>query len=397
LEFQPTRSTFLPFSRPTIGEGEIQGVVECLRSGWLTTGPKTRQFEEEFAQYVGSRYALAVTSGTAGEHLALLALGIGAGDEVITTPMTWASTVNIIVLCGATPVFVDVDARTFNMDVESLRARITDRTRAVIPVHFAGLPCDMDAIAAVAEEHDLTVIEDAAHAVGTLYKNQPVGSISPLTVFSFHPIKNITTGEGGMVTTDDDELAQRIRLLRYHGITRESWHRSGRGEGGAGYDILRPGFKYNMMDIQAAIGLAQLRRLEEFIQRRTALAQLYLERLREVEEIQLPAAEAGYPVRHAWHLFTILVDIDRLTINRFEFMDALKEENIGTGLHFQAVHLHPFYRETFGFQRGDFPHAEYISDRILSLPLFPLMTESDVDDVVRAIKKVIHQHRRRDS
>lgn len=375
-------------------------MVECLRSGWITTGPKTRLFEQQFAAYTGSRHALAVTSGTAGEHLALLALGIGPGDEVITTPMTWASTVNLIVLAGATPVLVDVDPRTYNINPAAVEARLSERTRAIIPVHFAGLPCDMDALTALAGPRGLTVIEDAAHAVGTLYKGRPVGAKQPglpagrsLSIFSFHPIKNITTGEGGMITTDDDELADAIRLLRFHGITREAWQRYGR-DGKAAYEILRPGFKYNMMDMQAALGLAQLSRIEGFIARRTELAQRYLELLADVEEIQLPAADAGYPARHAWHLFTILVETDRLEIDRQGVMDALKAENIGTGLHFTAVHLHPFYQETLGFRRGDFPNAERISDRILSLPLFPQMVESDVDDVVKALKRVLHRHRK---
>jgi dTDP-4-amino-4,6-dideoxygalactose transaminase len=388
-----TRTTFLPFCRPTIGEDEIQGVVECLSSDWLTTGSKAQQFETEFARYVDSRNALAVMSGTAGEHLALLALGIGPGDEVITTSLTWASTVNIITICGATPVFVDVDPNTFNLDVNLIEEKITDRTRAIIPVHFAGLPCDVDRIATIAQQYLLVVLEDAAHAVGTFYKGKPVGSLSPVTVFSFHPIKNMTTGEGGMITTNDDELAKVIRLLRFHGITRETCQRQGKN-GSLAYDILRPGLKYNMTDIQAAIGLVQLRRLKGFIQRRGALANLYRERLGEIEEIRLPPKEAQYPTRHACHLFPILLDINRMTIDRLAFIEALKEENIGTGLHFLAVHLHSYYRKTFGFQRGDLPHTEYISDRVLSLPLFPRMEESDVDDVVRAIKKVIYRFRK---
>ncbi len=389
----PLRATFLPFSRPSIDEGEIAAVIEVLRSGWITTGPKTQEFETKFAEYCGAPHALAVASGTGAEHLVLLALGIGPGDEVITSPMTWPSTVNIIVAVGATPVLADVDPETGEIDPEEVRRKITPKTKAIIPVHFAGLPCDLDRLAAIAKECGAVIIEDAAHAVGTHYKGRPIGAHGHTALFSFHPIKNITTAEGGMITTHDAALDHRLRLHRFHGVTREPARRAA-GQGDAGYDIVLAGFKYNMTDIQAALGLVQLSRLEEFISRRTALAQLYLEQLADVEELRLPAAAAGYPARHAWHLFTALVDVDRLDCDRFGFMDALKQENIGTGLHFLAVHLGTHYRERFGFKRGDFPHAERISERVLSLPLFPRMTEDDVDDVVRAVKTVIHRHRR---
>ena len=387
------RLTFLPFSRPALGEEEVQAVVDCLRSGWITTGPRTRELEDRFAVHVGARHALAVASGTGGEHLALLALGIGPGDEVVTSPMTWVSTVNIVELVGARPVFVDIDEDTFNLDPRRLRDALTSRTRAILPVHFAGLPCDMDAIGAVSRERGIPVIEDAAHAAGALLGGRPVGSLSLLTVFSFHAIKNLTTGEGGMITTDDDDLAARLRLLRFHGITRDSWQRQGQGAGAA-YDVLRPGFKYNLTDIQSAIGLVQLRRLDALNDRRARLASRYLDALRDVEWIRLPAAEAGYPARHAWHLFTILVDVDRLDLDRFGFMEAMKRENVGTGLHFLAVHLQPYYRERYGHRPGDFPEAEKVSERIVSLPLFPGMTEGDVDDVARAVRKVVRSHRR---
>lgn len=387
------RREMLPFSRPDIGDEELREVEECLRSGWITTGPRTKRFEEEFAAKVGSRHALAVTSGTAGEHLALLALRIGPGDEVITTPLTWASTVNIVALCGAKPVFADIDVRTRNIDPAQVRAKIGPRTRAVIPVHFAGLPCDLDAIAEIAAAHGAVVIEDAAHAVGSEHRGRPIGSVSPLTVFSFHPIKNMTTGEGGMITTDRDDLAERIRLLRFHGVNRDSWQRQGKG-GGAAYDVLEPGFKYNMTDLQSALGLGQLHRLDAFNARRAEIAQRYLDGLRDVEEIELPAPGASYPTLHSWHLFTVLVRTDRLKVDRFGFMDALRGENVGTGLHFLAVHLSPYYRERMGFRPGDFPAAETVSDRILSLPLFPRMTDGDADDVIHAVKKVARLHRR---
>ncbi len=390
---RPVRDTFLPFSRPSLGEAEIGGVVEVLKSGWITTGPKTRAFEEQFAAYVGAKHALAVTSGTGGEHITLLSMGIGPGDEVITSPMTWASSVNMIVAVGATPVLVDVDPRTFNIDPAQVAKKITARTRAIIPVHFAGLACDLDALSAIAAPHGIPILEDAAHAVGTHYKGGQIGSHGNTAIYSFHPIKNITTGEGGMVTTDDDALAAQIRLWRFHGVNRDSWARSGKG-GAGGYDVLLPGFKYNMLDLQAALGIAQLARLEEFIARRTELAEFFLAKLGGLEELQLPVADPGFPARHAWHLFTPLVDVDRLDCDRFEFMDELKNENIGTGLHFLAVHLNAMYEKRFGYRRGDFPNAERISDRILSLPLFPSMTDRDAQDVVDAVVKVVRRHRK---
>ena len=388
----PVRDTFLPFSRPSISEDEIAAVGDVLRSGWITTGPKTKEFEARFAEYCGVKNALAVTSGTAAQHLLMLALGIGPGDEVVTTPMTWATTANMVAAVGATPVFADVDERTFLLDPAEVAKKITPRTKAIIPVHFGGLPADLDALRALAEPRGILVLEDAAHAVGTQYKGRTIGSHGNPAMFSLHPIKNVTTGEGGFVTTDDDELARKIRLYRFHGVNRDSWSR-GRG-GAAGYDIEMPGFKYNLTDIQSAIGLGQLSRLEGFIARRAELAARYLKQFDGMDEIRPCAADAGYPLRHAWNMFTILVDPDRLTIDRFEFMDALKAENVGTGLHFIAVHLHPFYAETYGCRRGDFPRAEKVSDRILTLPLFPAMADKDVDDVVAAVQKVVRAHRR---
>lgn len=392
MESSPLRATLLPFSRPSINAAEIAAVVDVLRSGWITTGPRTLEFEKKFAEYCGAPHALAVSSGTGGEHVVLLALGIGPGDEVITSPMTWPSTVNIIAAVGATPVLADVDPRTFNIDPEQVHRKVTAKTRAIIPVHFAGLPCDLDKLGAIAKESGAALIEDAAHAVGTHYKGRPIGAHGCTALFSFHPIKNMTTAEGGMVTTHDAALDRKLRLHRFHGVTREPAGRAGGGD--PSYDIVLAGFKYNLTDIQSALGLVQLARLEEFISRRTALAQLYLDELADVDELQLPAAEAAYPSRHAWHLFTVLVDVDQLDCDRVGFMDALKKENVGTGLHFLAVHLGTHYRERFGFKRGDYPQAERISDRIVSLPLFPRMTEDDVDDVVRAVKTVIHRHRR---
>jgi dTDP-4-amino-4,6-dideoxygalactose transaminase len=386
------RATFLPFSIPTIGEEEISEVVDSLRSGWITTGPKVKRFEESFKEYVGAPYAVPLSSATAGLHLAMLALGLKPGDEVITTPMTFAATVSMIVQGGGTPVLADIEPGTLNIDVAEIRKKITPRTRAIVPVHFAGQPCDMDAIFALAREFGLTVIEDAAHAIGTEYKGARIGSLDSISVFSFHPIKNITTGEGGMVATRDERIAEEISLMKFHGMNREAWKRY-EASGTPNYDIVMPGFKYNMMDLQAALGLHQLAKLESFIEMRTLLAHFYNEAFYEVPEILSPEP-VPYEHRHAWHLYTPLIKIEDLTIDRDTFMAQLKGENIGTGLHFKAIHHHPYYRDTLGIAPGALPNADYASERILSLPLFPLMTLDDARDVVAAVKTVIARNRR---
>jgi dTDP-4-amino-4,6-dideoxygalactose transaminase len=386
------RTQFLPFSTPTIDDAEIDEVVDSLRSGWITTGPKVKRFEEAFREYVGAPFAVPLSSATAGLHLTLLAMKIKEGDEIITTPMTFASTVSMIVLCGGTPVLVDIEAGTLNLDVAKVRERITPRTRAVIPVHFAGQVCDMDPLLALAKEFGLTVIEDAAHAAGTEYKGRRVGSLDTVSIFSFHPNKNITTGEGGMVCTPDEALAEEISLLKFHGMSREAWKRFA-ASGSPNYDIILPGFKYNMMDIQAAIGIHQLPRLDGFIERRREIAEFYNRELADVAELALPAY-APYEQRHAWHLYTPLVRTERLTIDRDRFMDELKKLNIGSGLHYKAVHHHAWYREHLPQPAGSLPNADYASDRILSLPLFPKMTDDDALDVVAAVKDVIARNRK---
>ena len=374
---------FLPFSRPTISREAIEEVVACLQSGWITTGPRVKKFEEALAVYVGAPRVLALSSATAGLHLALAALSLEPGDEVITTPMTFAATLNTIVLAGGRPVLVDVEPATYNMDVNRLAGAITSRTRAIIPVHFAGLPVDMDPLYALAEKHGLRVIEDAAHAIGTEYRGRRIGSFGDTQVFSFHPNKNITTGEGGAVATRDTGLADRIALLRFHGMDREAWNRFGK-TGNQHYEIVTPGFKYNMMDMQAALGLHQLPALEGFIVRRTEIARRYQTLLADWPQWTLPGTPA-YPHRHAWHLFTPLINPQDANMDRDAFMQGMKERNIGTGLHYQAVHLYPYYRDHFGFRRGDFPNAESISDRIVSLPLFPAMSDADLERVITAM------------
>ena len=384
------RSEFLPLSRPTLGEEEIQEVVNTLRSGWITTGPKVALFENKFRDYLGVPEAVAVSSGTAGLHLALLAAGVGPGDEVITSSMTFAATANAIVLCGARPVLVDCDSDTLNIDLDGIKARINSRTKAVVPVHFAGQPCAMDEIVEIAGRHGVLIIEDAAHALGTEYKGRKIGTIGDLTMFSFHPIKTITTGEGGMVVTRNKDWAERLRLLRFHGITTSAWQRQAGGRS-AQYSIELPGFKYTMMDIQAAIGIHQMDKLDWFVEQRAKLAHMYRLACADVQGLK-PLGLVPYPQRHAWHLFVVQLELERLTIGRDRFLELLKERNVGTGIHFPALHLQPYYQEKWGYRNGDCPHAERASHRILSLPLFPKMSEKDVQDVVQTVAVVLGEH-----
>ncbi len=392
VEEAHVRPEFLPFSTPTIEDDEINEVVDSLKSGWLTTGPKVKRFEDAFKAYVGAPFAVPLSSATAGLHLTLLALKIKEGDEIITTPMTFASTVSMIILCGAAPVLVDIEPGTLNIDAAKIRAKITPKTRAIIPVHFAGQSCDLDPIFALAREFGLTVIEDAAHAAGTEYKGKRIGSFDSISIFSFHPNKNITTGEGGMVCTPDEALAEEISLLKFHGMSREAWKRFA-ASGTPNYDIVLPGFKCNMMDIQAAIGIHQLPKLDGFIDKRRDIAEFYNRELAGVAELVLPA-KAPYGQRHGWHLYTPLVRIENLTIDRDTFMAELKKENIGTGLHYKAIHHHEYYRNALNIQPGELPNADYASDRILSLPLFPKMTLDDARDVVKAVRDVIARNRK---
>lgn len=380
------RKNFLPFSRPSITEEEISAVGKVLRSGWITTGPMCAEFEQKFCQFTGCREAVALSSATAGMHLLLKALEIGPGDEVITPSMTWVSTVNLIVLAGAVPVFVDVDADTLLVSVDSIRERITDRTRLIIPVHFGGIPVDLDYIRQLASDRNIFLAEDSAHALGTEYKQEPIGQ-NGTSIFSFHPIKNITTGEGGMFCTDDTFLADKIRRLKFHGLGVDAYDRHTQGRAPQA-QVIEPGYKYNMTDISAVLGLYQLDRVERFNQKRAELAARYRRRLTEIDEI-LPLADPVYEFRHAWHLFIIRLNIEKTGFSRDEFMDRLKEKNIGTGIHFLAVHLQKYYLESFGTYRGMLKNTEWNSDRICSLPLFPGMSFDDVDDVINAIKQVL--------
>lgn len=350
----------------------------------MTTGPRTKKFEEALCAYFGGvESAQSCSSATAGLLMALLALDLEPGDEVITTPMTFAATLNCIVLAGGTPRLVDVERGTYNMDISQVEAAIGPRTRAVMPVHFAGLPVDLDRLYALAERHGLRVIEDAAHAIGAEYRGRRIGSFGDTQVFSFHPNKNMTTGEGGAVVTRDAAMRRRIDLLRFHGIDREAWSRFGKS-GSPHYDIALAGYKFNFMDIQAALGLHQLPALDGFIDRRRQLAERYLAAFADCDGLELPAG-APYPVRHAWHLFAPLVKGEAAGIDRDRFMELLKERDIGTGLHYRAIHLSSYYSERYGFCRGQFPEAERISDRIVSLPLFPDLSDSDQQRVIDVV------------
>lgn len=377
------RGEFLPFSKPSIGSAEIEEVVRCLKSGWITTGPLCQTFEGKFRELTGASHAVSLSSATAGMHLVLLALGIGEGDEVVTPSMTFASTVNMIMMLGARPVFVDVRYDTLNLDADLLEEKITPRTKAVIPVHFAGAPADMDRILEVAGRHGIPVIEDAAHAVGTCCRGTHAGGFGHTAIFSFHPIKNITCGEGGMITHSDAALEEKLRLLRFHGIERDAWKRYGKG-GNPEYDIRRPGFKYNLTDMQAALGLAQLARLGEINRRRAEIAWLYMEGLKGVAGIELPGVPEYIHI-HAWHLFIIKVT----AMGRGAFMEALSRYNIGYGLHFPACHLLSHVRERFSTGEGTLPKTERAAERIISLPLFPDMRNEDVQYVCEAIQEIL--------
>ncbi|MDO8725089.1 MAG: DegT/DnrJ/EryC1/StrS aminotransferase family protein [Candidatus Methanoperedens sp.] len=382
------RRNFLPFSIPSIGDEEIAEVIDTLKSGWITTGQKTKNFEELFKRYVGCNHAIAVSSCTAALHLALVAAGIGVGDEVITTPFTFAATGEVIIYMGAKPVFVDIKNDTYNIDPDKIEAAITSKTKAIIPVHYAGQPCDMDKILKIAHKYNLIVIEDAAHAIGAKYKEKTIGTIGDITAFSFYATKNLTTAEGGMVTTSKQEYADKIRILSLHGLSKDAWKRYG-AEGSWYYEIMDAGYKYNMTDIQASIGIHQLAKFEQMQEIRQKHVNRYTDELKDIIGITTPFVLSD--VQHAWHLYTILINSDILGLNRAQFIEAMTHENIGTSVHFIPLHLHPYYQKVYGYKRGDFPITEYIYDRIISLPLYTSMTENDVSDVINAIKKIINE------
>ncbi|MGD9646699.1 MAG: DegT/DnrJ/EryC1/StrS family aminotransferase [Pirellulales bacterium] len=382
---------FLPFFLPDLGEAEIAAVVEVLRSGWLTTGAKTKEFERLFAERIGVKHAVAVNSATAALHLALEAIDVKPGDEVIVPTMTFASTAEVVAYLGAKPVLVDCLEDTLCIDPAATAAAITPRTKAIMPVHYAGQPCDMEPILKAAEQHGVKVIEDAAHALPAAYRGQTIGTLGAATCFSFYANKTITTGEGGMLVTGDDAVADRARIMSLHGISRDAWKRF-TAEGSWYYEILRPGFKYNLTDVAAALGIVQLGRCDEFWQRRAALARQYDELLADVDVITRPTSRDD--VTHAWHLYVVKLNLERLQITRNQFIEELKRRRIGHSVHYTPLHMHPYYRETYGYQPGDLPVARSVYERIVSLPLFPKMTDADQDRVVAAIKEIAAEHGR---
>jgi dTDP-4-amino-4,6-dideoxygalactose transaminase len=380
------RQTFLPFALPHITQAEIDEVVDTLRSGWLTTGPKTKRFEREFAQWVGAPYALAVNSATAAMHLALDALGLQPADEVIVPVYTFTATAEVVLYFRARPIFVDVDPVTCNLDPAQLEQHITSRTRAIMVVHIAGLPAEMDAIHAVARAHNLPVIEDAAHAFPAKYRGQMIGTISDFTAFSFYATKTLSTGEGGMLTTSNPEAAERIAMMTLHGISRDAWKRYS-AAGSWFYEVLQAGYKYNMTDIAAALGLHQLARCEWLLERRRAIAQRYTEAFSHWPEIETPPDPTH--VEHSWHLYILRLRTERLKITRSDFIQALTQANIGTSVHFIPLHLHPFYRDMYQFTHDDFPAALHAYQRVISLPIYPGMTDDDIEDVIAAVEQII--------
>jgi len=380
------RKEFLVFGSPLIEQPEIDEVVASLKTGWLGTGPKVKQFEEDFRVYKGTRHAMALNSCTAGLHLSMLALGLGPGDEVIVPSMTFAATANSVIHSGVTPVFADCDRETMNISPEDIERKITKNTKAVIPVHFAGRPCDMDAIMAIARKRGLKVIEDCAHAIESEYKGKKTGTFGDLGCFSFYVTKNIVTGEGGMVVTESEEYANTIKVLGLHGMSRDAWRRFG-DEGYKHYQVEYAGFKYNMMDLQAAIGIHQLKRIDRYWERRRLIWEKYQEAFKDLP-VFLPApVPAG--TKHAYHLYTLLIDIGRVKITRDGFLEEMTKRKIGVGVHYLALHLHPFYRKTLGGKEGDFPNAEWISDRTVSLPLSPKLSDEDVNDVIEAVNGIL--------
>ena len=415
---------FIPYSLPLIEDEEIAAVLDTLRSGWITTGPKTKEFEAEFAKYIGCKHAIAVNSCTAALHLALDAIGIKEGDEVITSPMTFAATAEVIRYFKAKPVFVDIDPLTMNIDVQEIERYLSTidnhqslLPKAIIPVHYTGYPCDMDSIRTLAEKYGLKVIEDAAHALPSYFKGKIIGSTGDITCFSFYATKNITTGEGGMVTTNNDEWAERMRIMSLHGISKDAWNRY-TAEGSWYYEIVAPGYKYNLTDIAASLGIVQLRKADRLWQRRTEIAGMYNQAFRDISEFESPFNNFSDSIRrtddvvfrtsnvglqtikpvlqpsetkHSWHLYVIRLNLEGLSIDRNRFIEELKGRGIGTSVHFIPLHMHPYYRDMYGYKPEDFPVAYETFKRIISLPIYPKMTDGDVEKVVEAVSSVIRK------
>jgi perosamine synthetase len=386
----PVRDKLLPYGHQSIDEADIQAVVEVLRSDWLTTGPKVGEFEEAFAQRVGAKYAVSFSSGTAALHAAAFAAGLKAGDEAVTTPMTFAATANCVLYVGATPRFADVSADTLNIDPAEIEKRISSNTRAILCVDYAGHPADLAAILEIARRRGQVVIEDSCHALGAEYQKRRVGNIADMTVFSFHPVKHITTGEGGMVTTNDSKFDETLRRFRNHGISSDARQRHATGQWY--YEMVLLGFNYRLPDIVCALGIEQLKKLDANLARRREIAQRYTTAFADISGVISPTVRDE--VNPAWHLYPIRLQLEKLTTDRTEIFRALRAENIGVNVHYIPVHLHPYYRKKFGFHGGEFPVAEDAYNRLISLPMFHSMTDQDADDVIQAVNKVVEHSRR---
>ena len=387
---KPVRETMLPYGRQSVSEADVAAVVEVLRSDWLTTGPKVGEFEEAFAAAVGAKFAVSFSSGTGALHGAAFTAGLGPGDEAVTTPMTFCATANCVLYQGGTPVFADVSSDTLNLDPDRVKEKISPRTKTILPVDYAGHAADLGALMGIAEQHGLIVIEDASHALGGEYQGRRVGSLAHMTTFSLHPVKHLTTGEGGMVTTDRADFAETLRRFRNHGISSEARQRQSAGQWH--YDMVLLGMNYRLPDINCALGLSQLPRLGANLARRRAIAATYASRLAGLPGLILPSTRVG--VSLAWHLYPVRLDPAKISAGRDEVFRALRAENIGVNVHYIPVHLHPYYRERFGYRGGEFPVAEAAYEGLISLPMFHGMSDEDVDDVIRALCKVISHYAR---
>lgn len=387
---KPTRNTYLSYGKQTVDESDIQAVVDVLKGDYLTTGPFVKEFEDKVANYVGAKYAVAVSNGTAALHMACFAAGIKLGDEVIVSPMTFAASANAVLYCGGTPVFADIDPVTYNMDPDRIEEKITDKTKAIIPVDFSGQSVDMDKIKEIADKHCLIIIEDAAHALGSEYKGRKVGSQADMVEFSFHPVKPITTAEGGIVTTNNEDLYKKMLIFRTHGITRDQ-ELLKENHGPWYYEQQHLGYNYRLTDVQSALGTSQMNKIDDFITRRREIVKLYNDAFKDLKEIVTPF-EAEFS-NSGWHIYVIKVKPDLLTVTRKEIFEALQAENIGVNVHYLPVYFHPYYRD-LGYEKGNCPNAEELYENMITLPLFPGMSNEDVNDVVNAVKKVMDYYRK---
>jgi len=382
---------FIPYGRQWIDDKDIEAVTETLKSDYLTTGPKIQEFEDEFADYVDAKYAVAIANGTAALHAATYAAGIKEGDEVITTPLTFAATANSVLYQDAIPVFADVNPKTYNIDPESIKEKITEKTKAIIPVHYTGQPCEMDEIKEIAAENDLIIIEDGAHAVGATYKKQKIGSIGDMTTFSFHPVKNMTTGEGGMITTDSKKLYDKLMKFRTHGITKDESEYINKSDGSWYHEQQELGYNYRITDIQAALGITQLEKLDKFLDRRREIVNRYNQKFKEIDGLIIP--EQLKKTNSAWHIYVLQLELDKLTGDRKEIFEALREKNLGVNVHYIPVYFHPYY-QSLGYEKGICPNAEKLYKRIITIPLYPKMTDQQVDEVIKRIKSTINKYQK---